>query len=141
MTAVIVATMDRASIVRTIFDEGWNAQQFDAVASALSAFQFHIGGKSQTMDITELGAIVRSWHDAFPDLRFDVHAVTSSDDVAAAHATLRGTHLGPWKGLAPTGRTIEIEHMFFFRFDGPGITDVWELLDRSLLANQLGATT
>lgn len=27
--------------------------------------------------------------------------------------------------------------MFFFRFDGSRITHVWELLDRSLLADQL----
>jgi predicted ester cyclase len=132
--------MDRAGIVKAIFDEGWNTQRFDGVAPALSAFRFHIGGTSRPMDVIELGAVVRSWHDAFPDLRFDVHAVTSSEDVAAVHATLRGTHLGPWRGLAPTGRRIEIEHMFFFRFSGPRITDVWELLDRSLLTNQLDGT-
>lgn len=132
-----MAWVDRAEIVRAIFEQGWNAQRFDAVAPALSAFQFHIGGQSRAMDLTDLGLIVRSWHEAFPDLEFDVHAVTSSENVAAAHATLRGTHLAPWQGLDPTGRTIEIEHMFFFRFDGPRITDVWELLDRSLLANQL----
>lgn len=130
--------MDRADIVRAIFDEGWNAERFDAVAPALSAFQFHVGGKSRAMDVTELGTIVRSWHDAFPDMHFDVHAVTSSEDLAAVHATLRGTHLGPWQGLAPTRRRLEIEHMFFFRFDGPRITDVWELLDSSLLEKQLG---
>ena len=89
------------------------------------------------MDLAELGEIVRSWHEAFPDLQFDVHAVTSSTDVAAVPATLRGSHLGPWRDLAPTRRAIEVEHMFFFRFDGPMITDVWELLDRSVLAEQL----
>jgi predicted ester cyclase len=116
--------MDRAGLVRAIFQEGWNAERFDAVAPALNASQFHIGGKSRAVDVTELGVIVRSWHDAFPDMRFDVHAVTSSEDVAAVHATLRGTHLGPGQGLAPTGRRLEIERMFFFRFDGPRITDV-----------------
>jgi predicted ester cyclase len=133
--------MDRAGTVRAIFDEGWNAQRFDSVAPALRAFRFHVGGQSRTMDVTDLGAVVGSWHDAFPDLRFDVHAVTSSEDLAAVHATLRGTHRGPWKGRAPTGRTIEVEHMFFFRFRGPRITDVWELLDGSLLENQLDAAT
>jgi predicted ester cyclase len=132
-----VARVDRAGVVRAIVEQGWNAQRFDAVAGALSSFQFHIGGRTRAMDLAELDEIVGAWHEAFPDLRFEVHAVTSSTDVAAVHATLRGTHLGPWKGLAPTGRTIEVEHMFFFRFDGQRITDVWELLDRSLLAEQL----
>ena len=46
--------MDRAGLVRAIFDEGWNAVRFDVVAPALSAFQFHIGGKSRALDVTEL---------------------------------------------------------------------------------------
>ena len=132
-----VAGVDRATIVRAIFEQGWNAQRYDSVAAALGSFEFHIGGQSRPMGVDDLGAIVRSWHDAFPNLRFEVHAVTASDDVAAVHATLHGTHQGPWRDLAPTGRSIEVEHMFFFRFDGPRITDVWELLDRSLLTAQL----
>ena len=132
-----MAGMDRAAVVAAIFDEGWNEQRFDALDQALHAFRFHIGGQSRTMDLDELGAIVGSWHRGFPDLTFDVHAVTASGDTAAVHATLRGTHLGPWNDIPATGRSIEIEHMFFFRFDGPRITDVWELLDRSLLTAQL----
>jgi steroid delta-isomerase-like uncharacterized protein len=129
--------VDRANVVRIVFEQGWNKQQFDAVAEALEIFQFHIGGESRSMDVAELAAIVGSWHEGFPDLRFEVHAVTASEDVAAVHATLRGTHLGSWRGLAATGRTIEIEHMFFFRFEGRRIMHVWELLDRSMLADQL----
>ncbi len=129
--------MDRAETVRAVVEEGWNAQRFESVASALSEFVFHVGGRSQPMDLAELRAIVRRWHEGFPDLRFEVHAVTASDDVAALHATLHGTHLGPWRDLAPTGRPIEVEHMFFFRFHGPRISHVWELLERSVLADQL----
>ncbi len=129
--------MDRAEVVRAVFEEGWNAERFEPVAPHLGEFEFHVGGAARPMDLADLTAIVRRWHEAFPDLRFDVHAVTASDDTAAVHATLHGTHLGPWRDLAPTGRTIEVEHMFFFRFDGPRISHVWELLDRSVLADQL----
>ncbi|WP_278237435.1 ester cyclase [Isoptericola sp. AK164] len=59
------------------------------------------------------------------------------DDVAAVHATLHGTHRAPWQGLAPTGRTIAVEHMFFFRFTEERITDVWEMLDRPAMTAQL----
>lgn len=58
--------MDRAGTVSAIFEQGWNAQRFDVVAPALSEFRFHVGGRSRTMDLGELGAIVRSWHQAFP---------------------------------------------------------------------------
>ncbi|MDO8143339.1 ester cyclase [Isoptericola sp. 178] len=130
--------MDRAGIVRAVFEQGWNERRFDALAPALGTFELHVGGQHRTTDLAELEVIVGAWHEAFADLRFDVHAVTASDDVAAVHATLHGTHRGPWQGLAPTGRSIEVEHMFFFRFDGPRITHVWELLDRPALDAQLG---
>lgn len=129
--------MDRAEVVRAVFDQAWNERRFEELAPALGTFALHVEGRSRTTDLAELEAIVGAWHEAFGDLRFAVHAVTASDDVAAVHATLHGTHRGPWRGLAPTGRTIEVEHMFFFRFDGPRITDVWELLDRPAFDAQL----
>jgi hypothetical protein len=89
------------------------------------------------MELDDLKQIVQDWHEAFPDLRFDVHSIVASDGRAAVHATLCGTHQGPWQGLPGTGRTIEVEHMFFFRFDGERISDVWELLDSAQLRGQL----
>ncbi|MEG3616142.1 ester cyclase [Isoptericola haloaureus] len=123
--------------MRAVFDHGWNEQRFEALAPTLGTFALHVEGRSRTTDLAELEAIVGAWHEAFDGLRFAVHAVTASDDVAAVHATLHGTHRGPWQGLAPTGRSIEVEHMFFFRFAGERITDVWEMLDRPAMAAQL----
>jgi predicted ester cyclase len=44
-----------------------------------------------------------------------------------------------WHDLAPTDRSIEVEHMFFFRFDSERIVDVWELLDPAAIGEQLGS--
>jgi hypothetical protein len=76
-------------------------------------------------------------HGGIPDLQFDLHSVAASEDRAAAHATLRGTHRGLWSGLDPTGRSISVEHMLFFRFEHGRMVEVWELLDRSDLRRQL----
>lgn len=133
-----VRSVDLTRLVSSVFEDVWNRQDFDAVTPALREFRFHIRGTTRTMGINELRAIIEDWHAAFPDLQFDVHATVVSDGRAAVHATLRGTHRGPWQGLAPTGRSIEVEHMFFFRFDGERIIDVWELLDSAQLRDQLG---
>ena len=89
------------------------------------------------MSVEDLQAVVTRWRTGFPDLEFELHTVTASGDVGAAHLTLRGTHEGPWRGREPTGRRIEVEHMFFFRFDDAKVVEVWELLDRSALRTQL----
>lgn len=130
--------MDNAEAVRVIFEEGWNQQRFDRVETVLAdEFDFHLGGHTRTTTVNELRAIVDRWHVGFPDFRFDIHAVVASGDRAAIHATLCGTHRGHWNGLEPTGRSINVEHMFFFRFENELVVEVWELLDGSELRRQL----
>ena len=37
---------------------------------------------------------------AFPDIRISIDALIAEDDLVAVHATLRGTHLGEFRGAA-----------------------------------------
>lgn len=130
--------MDNADAVRAIFEEGWNQQEFDRVDGVFAdEFEFHIGGRARTMTVNELREIVARWHAGFPDFRFDIHAVVASGERAAIHATLCGIHRGHWNNLAPTGRSINVEHMFFLRFEDGLVVEVWELLDGSELRRQL----
>lgn len=130
--------MDEVAAVRAVFEEAWNREHFTPIEAVMAEeFDFHVGGTDQTMGVSELREIVRRWHVGFPDLHFEIHAVVASNRRAAAHATLGGTHQGPWGGLEPTGRSISVEHMFFFRFEDDRIVEVWELLDREELRTQL----
>jgi steroid delta-isomerase-like uncharacterized protein len=130
--------IDQASAVSVVFEEGWNRECFGRVEDILAdTFVFHVGGKTRTMNIGELRGIVGRWKTGFPDLAWTIHSIVASDDRAAAHLTLTGTHLGEWSGLDATARTIDVEHMFFFRFEVGRIVEVWELLDRSALQKQL----
>lgn len=130
--------VERVDAVRAVFEQAWNREEFEPVEAVMAPeFGFHVGGADQMMDLAALEGTVRRWHIGFPDLHFDVHAIVASGDRAAAHATLTGTHQGPWSGAEPTGRSISIEHMFFFRFEQSRIVEVWELLDRSELHSQL----
>src|SRR3712207_7217077 len=40
-----------------------------------------------------------------------------SDDAVCVEAWLRGTHLGPFRGLPPTGRSFEMRFMAVFVFE------------------------
>lgn len=53
----------------------------------------------------------------------------AEEDRAAARLVHSGTHQGAWRGLPPTGRTIEVEEMMFFRFEDGRIGEVWEVTD------------
>jgi len=43
---------------------------------------------------------------AFPDLTISVEQQIGESDTIATRATMRGTHLGPFMGAAPTGREL-----------------------------------
>lgn len=125
-------------IARLVFEECWNRQEFGNVQRLLAdEFPLHVGGDTRITSGNEFAAIVGSWHAAFPDLRFEIHSITADDHTAAVRATLHGTHQGPWRDLAPTGRSIAVEHAFFLSIEHGLVTEVWEILDRSALESQL----
>ena len=130
--------MDPIDIARVIFEEGWNRGDFGNVQPLLAdEFPLHIGADTRITNGEEFAAMVGAWHAAFPDFRFEVHSITADDNMAAVRATLHGTHQGPWGGLAPTGRTIAVEHAFFLSVEGGLVIEVWEILDRSAMQTQL----
>ena len=48
---------------------------------------------------------------AFPDLTSTVEQQTVAGEWVTTRATMRGTHLGAFMGIAPTGNTVEIMHI------------------------------
>ena len=66
--------------------------------------------------------IVRMLRTAFPDLHVTIEELVAEGDTVAGRVTMRGTHLGPFQGIAPTGRSFQQDHMHFVRFrDGKAI--------------------
>lgn len=130
--------MEEIDAVKIIFAEGWNRENFEPLGEALAPeFTFHVRGMTRQMDAAALRDIIRRWRVGFPDLHFEIRAVVATGENAALHATLTGTHRGAWSGLEPTGRSIDVEHMYFFRFEEGRVAEVWELLDRPALERQL----
>ncbi len=130
--------MNVAQTVRVMLEDAWNRQDFTRFPLPPGGrFLLHIGGETREVGLPETEQLVARWHEGFPDFRFDVHSVIASGDAAAARVTLRGTHSGSWRGIDPTGRTVAVDHAFFFRFENGMLRDVWEVLDRSAFDVQL----
>jgi steroid delta-isomerase-like uncharacterized protein len=100
---------------------------FDDVALG-RRFEAHLGAASY----------YRMWWDAF-SVAVSPEELHLSGDVAVAETTWRGTHVGPFLGLPPTGRSIEVPVIVVVELrDGlmAGERLYW---DRGTLATQLGA--
>jgi len=54
---------------------------------------------------------------ALPDLEIDVRRRHVTDEAILLEVVIRGTHLGGWRGLPPTGRRVEFPLCGVYTFD------------------------
>ena|SRR5437867_11359333 len=83
--------------------------------------------------------LCRTYRDAFPDLHFVVEQQLDVGDHVVSYWKAYGTHEGELSGLAPTGRSMEVEGISILPIDSgriAGQTIVWDALG---LMRQLGA--
>lgn len=74
---------------------------------------------------------------AFPDWRQELLELVVEGDTVVARFRCRGTHTGAWDGLPPSGRSMTIDEVYFFRFAGGRIRSMWGLEDTWTRMRQL----
>jgi len=77
--------------------------------------------------------------EGFPDFHAEIERLHHSDSVVAAEVRMRGTHRGPWAGVPPTGRRIDVPTLCLFKFDGEKLQGEKVYFDMATLLRQLGA--
>ena len=87
---------------------------------------------------------VRAWYSALlsacPDLHLELHRKHAAGRTVVAECTVRGTHLGDWHGLPPTGNHVEFPCCAVYEFAENSDALVGERLyyDRATVLHQLG---
>lgn len=81
----------------------------------------------------------RLYRAAFPDLRMEPQDVLVSGDKVVARVRATGTHQGEFMGMAPTGRSIEVQLIDITRFADDGLAhEHWGVVDMLAMMEQLG---
>ena len=62
---------------------------------------------------------------AFPDYHWELQELVVEQDTIAARLIGRGTHTGPFSGIAPTGRTISTQELVIYRIADGKIVQCW----------------
>jgi steroid delta-isomerase-like uncharacterized protein len=74
-----------------------------------------------------------------PDLQIELRNSYVADDTVVVEVMIRGTHLGAWRGLPPTGRAVEFPLCGVFMFDEDDrIAGEKIYYDRATVLRQLG---
>ena len=75
----------------------------------------------------------------FPDLVVDQPILAGEGELVAAHVRARGTHLGLFMGVPPTGTACELRCTGVYRVAHGRIAEAWVTWDHLSLMEQLGA--
>jgi predicted ester cyclase len=76
---------------------------------------------------------------AFPDFRATILDQVAEGDKVVTRKVFHGTHQGPFQGIEPTGREVEIHLIDVVRVSDDQIVEHWNCVDRLGLLAQLGA--
>jgi predicted ester cyclase len=77
---------------------------------------------------------------AFPDIQTTIDELFADGDRVIARWTNRGTHLGPFLGIAATGKSIAYMGISIDQIADGQIVDSWIVSDMWDLLQQLGVT-
>ena len=129
------------AVVQRLFDEVWK-QGNVAVIDEIFAPEYIDHGALPGLsnrgpeNHKQLLATLRS---AFPDISNTLEEIIVEGDRAAFRNTLRGTHQGPFMGMAPTGRPFVQGQMHIVHFSEENkIVEHWAARDDLGMMQQLG---
>ena len=98
----------------------------------------HAAGPDEQTGIAGLRDTFVRWRSAFPDFVATIDDQIADGDQVVTRWTLRGTHLGDYDGIAPTGRAVVLPVASIDRIADGRITDEWYFADHLNLLRQLG---
>jgi steroid delta-isomerase-like uncharacterized protein len=110
----VLSDVEQANL-RTVTDvlQYWNRQDIEGVLAYYdqSITWLNIAMEETYRGKAEVRVFLRKLFTAFPDLNFEVTYKIARGDNVAEQWFIRGTHLGTFMGIPPTGRPVEIPGM------------------------------
>jgi steroid delta-isomerase-like uncharacterized protein len=83
--------------------------------------------------------VIRAWFDAFVDLKMRAQSLLIDGQRVAQVMAIEGTHIGPFLGMAPTGRHFQFTGVFIYELENGEIIHEHRIYDFTGLLVQIGA--
>jgi steroid delta-isomerase-like uncharacterized protein len=92
------------------------------------------GGKGREL----VKEAVTSFHNAAPDLKFEIEDVFATQDKVVIRYTARGTQTGAYGEIPPSGKAIKVRGITVFLIENGKIKTEWTEYDRLGMLRQIG---
>ena len=121
-------------VARRWFTEGWTGD----LAMAGVIFSEDVRTNGVRVGVAGPVGRIRDRLTAFPDLTTDIEDMFVSGDKLAVTLVWRGTHTGPYGGVAATGKPVAVRDTAIWHFTGGKVTEILTLQDQFGLLKQIG---
>jgi predicted ester cyclase len=106
------------AIARGWFTEGWTGNLAMAVAGPVGRIRDRLTG--------------------FPDVTTSIQDMFVAGNKLAVTLIWRGTHTGPYGGVAPTGKPVEVRDTAIWHFRNGKVAEILTLQDQFAILKQIG---
>jgi steroid delta-isomerase-like uncharacterized protein len=126
------------ALVRRTFEQIWNRGNVGIIEERFASD--YIGHSTTEIRGPEGGKrFVAAMREAFPDFYYTVEDEIAEGDRVVHRWTARGTHVGPFQGIPPTGKRVTIAGTSVYRVADGKLVEGWTNTDMLGLLQQLGA--
>ncbi|MCA1717104.1 MAG: ester cyclase [Actinobacteria bacterium] len=132
---------ENKAVVRRFFEELLSTHNLAVADEILSpGFRFYFAGSPDPMDLERYKEFLVARRATFPDRRFFVEDMIAEGDKVSARFTMRGTHKGEFRSIAPSGTEVTMTGIDMIRLaEGKMVEDRVEV-DQLGMMQQLGVT-
>ena len=133
-----MAAEDNKALVRRVLAEvrhGWTPAVIEQFFAA--DYRRHLAPTGPHLTREEQRERASRLRTAFPDAEAMLEDIVAEGDRVAYRLTIRGTHRGPFLGVAPTGHRVAVALFAIVRVEQGKLAEEWGGLDQTDLLRQL----
>ncbi len=136
-----MATADEnKATFRRYVEEVGNKGNLDLVDEIFDRYVSHQSdGHTEERGPEDVRRFMGEFRQAFPDFHSTIEDQIAEEDKVVTRWTMRGTHRGEFRGIAPSGNRITVMGIGIFRFSDEGkVVESWDNFDQLGMMRQLG---
>ena len=120
-----MSTAENKALMRRVFDEALNAGHLSLLEQLFASDFVDNATPEQLPGPQGVRDYFQAVRVGFPDMRVTIDDLLAEGDKVIVRTTWRGTHLGTYEGIAPTGKTVVRTMIQIFRVANGKIQEEW----------------
>ena len=132
-------TQQNKALVKRFVDEVINGGSPEALADLIADGYVYRAPGMEIQGRDAIAGVFSMLRTAFPDWHEEIEDLIAEDDRVVFRVTGRGTHLGDFQGIPPSGRSVTIAGTDIVRIDGAKLAEHWANFDQLGMMTQIGA--